>query len=222
MTEFTCDTALEQMLEAAPAELRGEADTDLARHIAGCRRCAAVAAAMVEELEAVDDALAEHATSGPTLAAESALAADAGAAGREADPYAAADAAADAALAAIRQDETRDIVSLDRRRRTAPDGARPDRAPAAAHAPTGPAPPGSSRRWPRAAWVPLAAAAALAAVLVFNQDDPFSGPTDITSPPEPTLEPRVAVTPPADKGAAIMETENPNITIVWLYEREGT
>lgn len=169
MKDITCETALDRLLEAAPAELRGRADTELAAHIAGCHRCAAVAAAMLEELGAVDHALADYATH-PT-----------------------ADAAADAALAAIRKEDGDGVVSLE------------------------------GRRWLRTAWVPLAAAAALAAVLVFGQDDPFSGPgVGTTSPPEPTLEPRVAVTPPADKGAAIMETENPNITIVWLYEREGT
>ena len=61
---MTCDEALDRMLEADPAELRGEAETGLARHIAGCHRCRAVAAAMLEETAAVDDALAGYAAGG--------------------------------------------------------------------------------------------------------------------------------------------------------------
>lgn len=218
MKDITCETALDRMLEAAPAELRGRADTGLAAHIAGCHRCAAVAAAMLDGLGAVDDALAEYATGGPAFAAGSDPAADSATperdAGPHAGPHAAADAAADAALAAIRKEDGDGVVSLEGRRRTEPDGDPATREPtsgAGAH----------RRRWLRAAWVPLAAAAVLATVLVFGRDDPFTAPgTGTARPPEPVLEPRIAVTPPADKAAAIMETENPNITIVWLYERE--
>lgn len=197
MTDITCDTALERMLEAEPVELRGEVDTELARHIKGCDRCRAVAAAMLEELEALDDAL-DH-LAGAVRAAD---AAD-HAVQPMADPMAAADAAADAALAA--SGDGSDGVVMDVRRGP---GRRTGR---------------GRSRWTRAAWVPLAAAAALAAVLLFGRDHPFSGPGTGTTPPaEPTIEPQVAVTPPADKSVAIMETENPNITIVWLYEREGS
>jgi anti-sigma factor RsiW len=91
----------------------------------------------------------------------------------------------------------------------------------AALAASRPRPAGSprSRRWPRWPWVPLAAAAALTAVLVTTRQPPM----EVTDPDvaAPTA-PRVAVTPPPDRAAAIMETANPDITIVWLYEREGS
>lgn len=177
-----CDEALERMLEAGPAELRGEADTGLAAHIAACDRCAAVAAAMLEEADAVDAALDEYAVGRPM--------GEAAGADAPTGHHTAADAAADAALAAVRE-EAAGAIPLAQ--------------------PTAP--------WIRRAWVPLAAAAALAAVLVLRQ---APAPLPMGAPPsdEPTVQPRVSVTPPADKGAAIMATENPNITIVWLYERE--
>ncbi len=181
---MTCETALDRMLEAGPAVLRGEDGGELARHIAGCPRCARVATAILADLEAVDRALADFADA------------------RDAD------AAADAALAAVRRQGDGDVVPLRSRPGTTTGDASPRHAGGA----------GSRRAWTRRAWVPLAAAAALAAVLVLRQDEaPFpAGP----APAAPAIEPRVSVTPPADRGAAILETENPNITIVWLYERE--
>lgn len=179
-----CDEALERMLEAEPAELRGETDTELAAHIAGCDRCAAVAAAMLEEADVVDAALDGYAV-GRSMGE---------AAGADAPTrhHTAADAAAEAALAAAREEPAE---AIPRAQRTAP--------------------------WIRRAWIPLAAAAALAAVLVLRHA-PAPLPTGTPTPDAPTVQPRVSITPPADKGAAIMATENPNITIVWLYEREGS
>lgn len=74
----------------------------------------------------------------------------------------------------------------------------------------------SRRSWVHRAWIP-AVAAAIAAVLLIPRDDRLR-----VTPPAPAMEPTLAVSPPPDRGAAIMQTENPNITIVWLYEREGT
>ena len=196
------DEALEGMLEAGPAELRGDGDTELARHIAGCDRCAAAAATILDELDAVDRAVAHLAADGPGTAEATAAP----------STHGEADAAVDAALAAIRTGRQGDVASLDPRRRTEVDGEPSARGSTA----------DADRSWLRAAWVPLAAAAALAAVLVFSRDDPFAGAPPGAPPPEPTMEPRVSVTPPADRAAAIMETENPDITIVWLYQREGT
>jgi hypothetical protein len=185
---MTCDMALERMLEAEPAALRGEDGSELARHIVGCDRCAAVAATLLDELDAVDAALADLAADGTDSAA---------------------DAAADAALAAVRAGTSGDVPPLDARTRT-PHGAR---VPAATEPRNGEA----RRRWPRRAWVPLAAAAGLATVLVLAREDrPVPGP----APERPAIGARVSVVPPTDRGAAIMETANPNITIVWLYERE--
>lgn len=164
---MTCETALDRMMEAEPAELRGPGDTPLARHLQTCPRCGRVAAALVAELDALDAALDAYAAAGD------------------------AEAAADTALAAA-----------------------PPR-PAGREAPS-----------PRSPWwrrslrggVPLAAAAAVATLLLVGRGpdpEPSPAPAPVTS-----RSPRVAVEPPANRGAAVLETGNPNITIVWLYERE--
>lgn len=187
---MTCEEALDRMLEADPGELPdgfAERDTygtdagataELEVHIRSCERCAAVARTLRSELDALDAGL-------DTLA-------------RDGAATAAADAAADTALAAIRSDAGRDAMPL-----RGPD----------------PAEPKGRARWTRRAWVPLAAAAALAAVLIVGQQEQPLPPSDAMAQTE-TIDPRVSVVPPADRGAAIMETGNPNITIVWLYERE--
>lgn len=70
-----------------------------------------------------------------------------------------------------------------------------------------------TRRW---GWKPVAAAAALAGVLVLGR----GGSREPGEPMTPVVdEPRVVVTLPADRGAAVMATTNPRITVVWLYER---
>lgn len=179
-----CETALERMLEAEPAELRGEVDTEMARHIAGCARCGAVAAAMLAEANALDAALGEYAAA---LAGTT-----------DADRTAAARVAADAALTAIGPENGEETL--------------PGRGPVSSRS--------RGRRWTRAAWLPLAAAAALAGVLVLGRG-PGPFPTSVPTLPDPRPPaPAVSVRPPADRGTAIMETGNPDITIVWLYERE--
>lgn len=45
---MTCDTAMALMLEADVAELVGQTDTELGRHLTGCRRCRAAAERIVE------------------------------------------------------------------------------------------------------------------------------------------------------------------------------
>lgn len=72
-------------------------------------------------------------------------------------------------------------------------------------------------------WIPLAAAAALAALLLLarpGSPPPGSraatGEAPVAGESRPTT---VAVTLPADRGAAVMSTRNPKITVVWLYER---
>lgn len=72
-------------------------------------------------------------------------------------------------------------------------------------------------------WIPLAAAAALAAVLLLGR---YGGPpdrapaaADLAAEPGRGPEATVAVALPDDRGAAVMSTANPKITVVWLYER---
>ncbi|HUG42526.1 MAG TPA: hypothetical protein VMM12_18830 [Longimicrobiales bacterium] len=54
-----CEDALDRMLEAEPAALRGDAGADLAlaEHIGSCGRCGAVARALAAELAALDEGL---------------------------------------------------------------------------------------------------------------------------------------------------------------------
>lgn len=175
-----CETALERMLEAEPETLRGEGDGELVRHLAGCARCARIAATLVEESDAVDRALDEWAGE------------------------ISADATADAALAAIRATPTDEVAPPGFDQGSGAVGVRRV----------------SRRTWMRRAWVPLAAAAALAGILFLTRHEmPFPPASGSDG---PAVEPRVSVTPPPDRNVAIMETENPNITIVWLYQRGGS
>ena len=160
---MTCEDALDRMLEADPGNLSGgdAGDADLAAHLRECSRCAAVAAALSAELQALDRGLGELAAGSPRPEVP------AGGAGTGGE-------------------------------------ARP-REP--------------GRRRASRAWVPLAAAAILAAVLVLGR----SGPDAPGEGPAPAAEgdfgPEVAVTLPADRRGAVMSTSNPRITVVWLYER---
>ncbi|MBI4546125.1 MAG: hypothetical protein HY703_13075 [Gemmatimonadetes bacterium] len=66
-----CESALDQLLEAEPAELRGEGDSDLAAHVRACPRCRAV----TERLLLEQDSLGQLLTSlRPARDAEQALA----------------------------------------------------------------------------------------------------------------------------------------------------
>ena len=52
-----CQEAYELLLEAEPAELRGEGDLPLARHLASCAECAALAAGLRAQHEQLAQAL---------------------------------------------------------------------------------------------------------------------------------------------------------------------
>ena len=74
------------------------------------------------------------------------------------------------------------------------------------------------RRFPlRRVWVPLAAAAALAGLLLFRGP----GPTRV---PATDMAAREAPAPPlvealADQDVAVMPTNDPNITVVWIFTK---
>lgn len=78
---------------------------------------------------------------------------------------------------------------------------------------------GRGRGWRRLAWPPVAAAAVIATLVLVDRDRiDWQDVGETREAPSP----RVAVHPPTDRNAAIMETANPSITIVWLYEEEGS
>ena len=65
-----CKSALELLLEAGPAELAGQGDSELAAHVRECERCGAVASRLLEGQEELAGALAEL---GPRTDVEEAL-----------------------------------------------------------------------------------------------------------------------------------------------------
>lgn len=223
---MNCEHALELMLEADPAELRRGGGDDggssafsghlgaaadvpapLFEHLATCERCAAVAAALATELGRLDRGIAVFAGAGD------------------------ADAAADEAL----------MAAFAERGRPPRAGAAFGSERVCAHAPAddeattdredGRAASQGTGAWRRWTWAPLAAAAALAAVLLARQPDPPQTGAEpgawidaaetetaetVTTETE-TTETRVAVETPPGRNAAVMKTANPNITVVWLY-----
>jgi hypothetical protein len=54
-----CKTALARLLEADPAELSGQGDSELAAHLRGCERCTAVAARLLAGQAELEGALGE-------------------------------------------------------------------------------------------------------------------------------------------------------------------
>lgn len=72
------------------------------------------------------------------------------------------------------------------------------------------------RRFPgRRLWVPAAVAAALAALLLWQAVGVRSPPTPITAVAERTTLPLVEPIPGQD--VAVMQTDDPDITVVWLF-----
>jgi hypothetical protein len=214
---MNCEHALELMLEADPAELRrgdgdrgsssrypddlgsaAESHSPLREHLATCQRCAAVAAALAIEVDQLARGIAAFADSGD------------------------ADAAADEALTV----GSAEMGSAARGAGAAFEPHR-DRAPAAADGEAAGGREGGQTAfqgtggWKGWMWAPIAAAAALAALLLARPSDfPHTGA-------EPgarteaavieTTEARFAVETPPGRNAAVMKTANPDITVVWLY-----
>ena len=72
------------------------------------------------------------------------------------------------------------------------------------------------RRFPgRRIWVPTAAAAALAALLLWQATEMRTPPVSVTAAVERSTPPLVEPVPGQD--VAVMQTDDPNITVVWLF-----
>lgn len=224
---MNCEHALELMLEADPAELRrGDGDrggssrypdylgpaadphSPLVEHLASCQRCAALAAALATELDHLARGIATFADSGDADADDDGpLAAGCDEVGSPAR----------GAGAAFGSERVRAHAPADDEAVTDREDGR------AASQGTG--------AWKRWTWAPLAAAAALAALLLARQPDfpqtaaepgawidaaETETAESVTAETE-TAEARVAVETPLGRNAAVMKTANPNITVVWLY-----
>jgi anti-sigma factor RsiW len=59
---MNCTEARELLLDAEPAELDGAGPSELARHLAGCPECAALARVILDDMQAMDAALNRLAT----------------------------------------------------------------------------------------------------------------------------------------------------------------
>ncbi len=59
---MTCHAMLARMLDAAPGELLGRGDTPLAAHVRGCARCRVVAAQLAADTAALVDAVRDEPT----------------------------------------------------------------------------------------------------------------------------------------------------------------
>jgi len=78
----------------------------------------------------------------------------------------------------------------------------------------------SRRRHLVGAGLPLAAAAVLATLLLVGReasDDSLPGPPANREPLTALATPVVEFTPPPDRNAVVLQTRNPDITVVWLY-----
>ncbi|MDP2956787.1 MAG: hypothetical protein Q8N53_10220 [Longimicrobiales bacterium] len=86
-------------------------------------------------------------------------------------------------------------------------------APVGTHRPAPGAPP--RRRLSRRLWVPTAAAAALAALLLWQADEMQTPPASVTAAVAHGSPPLVEPAPGQD--VAVMQTADPDITVVWLF-----
>jgi anti-sigma factor RsiW len=148
----TCTEIRDQLLEAAPSELRGEGESAVAQHLRSCPRCRQLAERIVAE---------ERRLQGALVALEPRQPVD------------------DAVRTAVRQARQR------RRRR----------------------------------WV-VASGLAAAAVAVFALWQ--SGRSALPPAPPPTAMAQPFVQTSADQNVIVYQTANPDIVVVWLYQRNGS
>jgi len=186
---MTCHTMLERMLAAEPDELLGRGETALAVHLRECGRCRAVAHQLLQETGALVNAMARDAR---PVAPVPPLSAGRRRWTRQRAVVGGVLAVAGMVVAALLWSPPRDVQ---------PGPATPTLAPAA------PAPgvvnglPMGAERYPAARPI-MAEAVAGAAV---------------TTSPERLAPATLIVRPPSGVRAAVLQTANPTITVVWLY-----
>ncbi|MEJ2218256.1 MAG: hypothetical protein P8099_16745 [Gemmatimonadota bacterium] len=182
-----CADARTELLTAEPAELEGIGASPLAEHIRGCDRCRAAARVILDQQAALAQALVAAARPAHT-----------------------ADQAADAVLAVVVGED----ASPGSQKADAPE------AGAGGGAGSHVIPLDTARRWAARrvtswrAWVPVALAAGLTAVLLVarpRQDWHVPAPEGA---PAPT---QVAVSAPPGKNVVVFGTRNPDIKVIWFY-----
>lgn len=202
----TCRDIRRLMLEADPESLAGGGSDSVSEHVRQCAACAAAARTILEETASLDRHLA--APFG-TLDVEGVLEAALGPAetppqGRpegaaEGLPEKAARGVAEKAAQEVAEKVTQEVA--EKAAQELSDGAGIRRTERPGILPL--------RNWRR--WAGMAAAAAVAGLFFLNPDTPT-----------PTPLPRVAQTPPLvedapNQNVAVLETANPEITVLWFF-----
>ena len=186
---MTCQTMLQRMLDAEPDELLGRGETALAVHLRECGRCRAVAQQLLEETGALVNAMVRDARLVATVAPPNA--------GRRRWPRQRAVlggllVVAGIVVAALLWSPPRGVQ---------PGPTTPTLGPAAPPSVVVNGSPIGAERYPAAR--PILAEAVAA--------------TAVTTSPEPLAPARLIVRPPSGVRAAVLQTANPTITVVWLY-----
>lgn len=219
---MTCETMLLRMLDAEPGELRGEGTTPLAAHLRECRRCRAVAAQLAADGARVAAAVRDNprtadaarpgrsfAFPGRLVLAGTLAAAVVGIAVLRATPGTRPHGPAPIAAAGAPPVLTRPHAAATSR----PAAATTVAARNADH----PAPP--SGHATRAA-TPRGAALHALPPAVRLEPDPLPAARPLPAAPvdaTPQASASLAVRPPTGVRTAVFQTENPAITVVWLY-----
>lgn len=192
---MTCDTALELLLDAEPAELDGRAATPLGNHVRRCARCGRVAAQLMRDTRLLSQAMPARAVARVRRRAMPVLV-----------PAFALGALVMAVALRSRPDQVPPVrmpaVELALPIATAPVQLSKPSVAGAATQTTG----RIRRALPARAYGPAVAVAPVR----------FAGVT-VESSSSPPASNSVSVTPPEGTRATVMHTSNPKLVVVWLH-----
>lgn len=190
---MNCAVALEAMLDADPEELEGSGSTTLAAHVASCGRCGAVAHRILGDTRLLAAAIdpATPATKGRRIAAGQGLLIPAGIA---------------AALLFIVASHLQNVRSGQETSEAAPPVVVAEE-PAVPGQVTAPVTPVAGRSLPATPARALPAALPITAVPIKSLTAAVPGPSSAT----------VMVDPPDGRRVAVIRTDNPKFTVVWLH-----
>lgn len=233
-----CSEALEQMLVAEPSELRGGAHSALARHVAGCPRCVAVAARIAGDTELLASALAADAVDEERRSAGVRVARSGMHRVRGVRFLQAGLAAAALALVSLPFVEREQGAAVQEPAVDAVDAPQgvvaPSANPVAGSSSTPSTSPAARTAMSTTAgqaldlgrdisrdlrpYEPVRFAAVPQPVVSLAASDPAAGdPVPATDPPSGLPHQHVTVVPEAGERALVARTSDPRITVVWLY-----